>query len=98
MYFPMPHQTANDISNQYTYNSVGLPGSTPGVNSNSFISSILRHAQDEGYNIGAFNTGANTVGNKTWLGTAGDDVLDGRAAFTCGDAAEDLLGGRARTL
>ncbi len=90
--------TANDISNQYTYNAEGFLGVSsvygPAVNSNSFISSILRLAQDEGYSIGAFNTDANTVGNKTWLGTRGDDVLDGRTTFANGDAAEDLFGGQ----
>jgi len=89
--------TANDISEQYTYNAEGFSGFSdvfgPSLNSNSFISSILRLAQDEGYDIGAFDTDANVVGNRTWLGTQGDDVLDGRIQFANGDAAQDLFGG-----
>lgn len=90
--------TADDISGKYTYNAQGVTGTSsvygPSVNSNSFISSILRHAKVAGYDISAFDTDANVVGNKTWLGTTGDDVMDGRIQFANGDEVHDLYGGR----
>lgn len=89
---------ANDISGQFTYKAENLIDFSnkvlgPAVNSNSFISSILRHAQAEGYSISAFNTDANVVGSDTWLGTKGDDTLDGRISFVNGHDAINLYGG-----
>jgi len=92
-------KTASHLSGQYTYKAVDLIGTSnnevfgPSVNSNSFISSLLRHAQVEGYDISAFDTDANVVGNQTWLGTRGDDVLDGRIQFANGDEATEIFGG-----
>ncbi len=89
--------TANDISGEYTYKAEDITGTSgiygPAVNSNAFISSILRHAQEEKGGIGAFNTDANVIGNRTWLGTTGNDVLDGRIEFANGDEAWDIFGG-----
>jgi len=84
--------TANNISDEYTYKAASFLGEvfSPAANSNSFISSILRSAQIEGYDISAFDTDANVHGNQTWLGTAGNDVLDGRIQFANGDEVEDL--------
>lgn len=89
--------TADEISGEYTYNAQGITGTSsvegPSLNSNSFISSILKHAYVAGHNINAFNTDANVVGSRSWLGTEADDVLDGRIQFANGHDAVDLFGG-----
>jgi len=86
------------LTGEYTYKSENISGTSsvfgPAVNSNSFITSLLRHAYVAGYEISSFNTDANIPGSKTWLGTSGNDVLDERIQFTNGDDAVDLFGGR----
>jgi len=91
--------TANNLDDQYTYKVVDLPGSSnnvvygPTVNSNSFISSLLRHEAAKGTPIGAFETNLNEPGNQTWLGTTGNDVLDANNPLSVGDGISDLFGG-----
>ena len=91
--------TANILDDLYTYKVVDLIGASnsvvygPTVNSNSFISSLLRHEATKGTPIGAFETNLNEPGNQTWLGSNANDVLDGRTQFASGDKAQDLFGG-----
>lgn len=92
-------ETAIDISEEYTYRVVDLIGGDPflfgpTVNSNSFVTSLLRHEATEGTDILAFETSDITPGDLTWLGTTGADYLDATLDRPNGEEARDLFGGK----
>lgn len=90
---------AHSLDDEFTYKVVDAVGGNstvfgPTVNSNSFVTSVLRHEDLAGKDILAFETSVNEPGNLTWLGTDGDDHLDGSASLANGEQARDLFGGK----
>ncbi|MDU9004543.1 Ig-like domain-containing protein [Sedimentitalea todarodis] len=82
----------------FTYKTVDLPGGDlfwgPTVNSNSFVTSILRSVSETGYDILAFETALNEPGNETWIGTGNADVMNANTVFAAGDQVYALYGGQ----
>jgi len=95
---------ALSLDDQFTYKVIDLFGVSndvvfgPTLNSNSFITSILRLASLDGINIQAFETDLNEPGNETWLGDATDNVMDANTVFASGDQVDALFGGQGSDL
>ena len=93
----MAAATAHD--DIFTYKVVDIPLGDqivwgPTVNSNSFITSILRDVSLMGRDIQAFETLLNEPGNKTWLGTSSNDTIDGNHYFAAGASVWAIYGAK----
>ncbi|MEO9781512.1 MAG: M10 family metallopeptidase C-terminal domain-containing protein [Sedimentitalea sp.] len=88
---------ANARDDIFIYKTVDIPGGDlfwgPTVNSNSFVTSILRSVSESGYDILAFETALNEPGNQTWIGTANADAMNASTVFAAGDQVHALYGG-----
>nr|MDJ0825827.1 Ig-like domain-containing protein [Rhodobacter sp.] len=84
---------ANDLSLTYNYLALDAFGFGPTLNSNSFVSSVLRWAAVNGAQIDNLQTAPYTPGAETWLGLPSNDVMNANVSFAGAADVEHLAGG-----